>query len=77
MSDSDKKVNVGGGIGLGGIVFCILLVLKLTGAAQISWFWVFFPLWIVPAVLAGIGLIFFLVYVVLNLKASISGKRLK
>lgn len=77
MSNSDGKVNVSGGIGLGGLVFCVLLVLKLTGLVQLSWFWVFFPLWIVPAVLTGLGLIFLLVYVVLKLKASMPGKRLK
>jgi hypothetical protein len=32
----------------------ILLILKLSGAVQISWFWVFFPLWIVPAIMLGI-----------------------
>lgn len=26
-------------------IFVVLLVLKLTGIANISWFWVFFPLW--------------------------------
>lgn len=36
-------------IGIGTIVFIVLLILKLTGAAPgLTWFWVFFPLWIVP-----------------------------
>jgi hypothetical protein len=36
-------------IGIGTIIFIVLLILKLTGAAPgLTWFWVFFPLWIVP-----------------------------
>jgi hypothetical protein len=32
----------------------ILLVLKLAGVIQIEWFWVFFPLWIAPAIFLGV-----------------------
>lgn len=36
---------------IGIIVFIVLLILKLTGAAPgLTWFWVFFPLWIGAAV---------------------------
>ena len=41
---------------LSGTVFVVLLLLKLTAAAAISWFWVFFPLWIGFAVMAAVGL---------------------
>lgn len=46
----DDNIKKGGSsIGIGTIVFIVLLVLKLTGAAPgLTWFWVFFPLWIVP-----------------------------
>ena len=36
--------NSGGGIGLCGIIFIILLTLKLLGVISISWWWVFSPL---------------------------------
>lgn len=46
----DDNIKKGGSsIGIGTIVFIVLLVLKLTGAVPgLTWFWVFFPLWIVP-----------------------------
>lgn len=46
----DYNIKIGGSsIGISTIVFIVLLVLKLTGAAPgLTWFWVFFPLWIVP-----------------------------
>ena len=34
----------GGGIGLCGVIFIILLILKLIGVISISWWWVFSPL---------------------------------
>ena len=36
--------NSGGGIGLCGIIFIILLTLKLLEVISISWWWVFSPL---------------------------------
>lgn len=33
-------VATSGGVGLGGLIFTILLVLKLTGNLAMSWFWV-------------------------------------
>ena len=36
--------NSGGGIGLCGIIFIVLLILKLIGVISISWWWVFSPL---------------------------------
>lgn len=41
-----SKSNAGsGGIGLGGAVFLVFLVLKLTGNIDWSWWWVTAPLW--------------------------------
>ena len=40
------EINAGNNsIGLFGATFLVLLVLKLCGIAEISWFWVFLPLW--------------------------------
>ena len=36
--------NSGGGISLCGVIFIILLILKLIGVISISWWWVFSPL---------------------------------
>lgn len=36
--------NSGGGIGFFGVIFIILLILKLFGLISISWWWVFSPL---------------------------------
>ena len=57
--------NSGGGIGLCGIIFIILLTLKLLGVISISWWWVFSPLIIGFA----IGLIF-LIFLILISKRS-------
>ena len=42
--------NSGGGIGLCGVIFIILLILKLFGVISISWWWVFSPLIVVFAI---------------------------
>lgn len=44
MSSTQQQSN--GGIGFGGVLFCIFLVLKLTGVIAWSWWWVTAPLWI-------------------------------
>ena len=49
--------NSGGGISLCGIIFIILLILKLLGVISISWWWVFSPL-IIGFVIGVICLIF-------------------
>lgn len=35
-----------GGVSLGGVLFIVFLVLKLTGHIDWSWLWVTAPLWI-------------------------------
>ena len=49
--------NSGGGISLCGIIFIVLLILKLFGLISISWWWVFSPL-IIGFVIGVICLIF-------------------
>lgn len=49
MSDSTNTSS--GGIGLGGALFLVFLVLKLTDTIDWSWWWVTAPLWI-PTVIA-------------------------
>lgn len=39
-------VNKSNGIGIGTLLFCIFLVLKLTKTIDWSWWWVTAPLWI-------------------------------
>lgn len=48
--------NSGGGISLCGVIFIILLILKLFGVISISWWWVFSPL-IIGFVIGIISLI--------------------
>lgn len=43
-------VNTGPSFGLLSLVFIVLLVLKLTGLATLSWWWVFSPLMIIPII---------------------------
>ena len=57
--------NSGGGIGLCGIIFIILLTLKLFGLISISWWWVFSPL-IIGFV---IGLIFLIILILISKKS--------
>ncbi len=47
----------GGGLGAAGTVTLVLVVLKLTGVIDWSWWWVFAPAWIVTliAVLVAAG----------------------
>jgi hypothetical protein len=42
-------------------IFIVLLILKLSGTVVIGWFWVFFPLWIGWALVAGLFLLFFVI----------------
>ena len=46
------SASASGGVGLLGLTFVALLVLKLAGLADLSWWWVFTPLFI-GAGLAG------------------------
>ena len=57
--------NSGGGISLCGVIFIILLILKLIGVISISWWWVFSPL-IIGFV---IGLIFLIILILISKKS--------
>jgi hypothetical protein len=51
------------GIGIGGVLFIIFLILKLTNNITWSWWWVTAPIWIpVSLVLVGLLLIGFGTY---------------
>ena len=50
------------GLGLGSVIFLILLVLKLLKVITISWWWVFSPL-IISLGLWVLGLIFLAIFI--------------
>lgn len=47
-----SEVN-GSGAGLGGLLFVVFLVLKLTGVVAWSWWWVTAPLWLPLIIVLG------------------------
>ena len=57
----DAAYHAGLSIGIGGLLFLVFLVLKLTGVIAWSWWWVTSPLWL-PAL--SVGLIFALIVLV-------------
>lgn len=56
---SNNKVVVQGGVGFPGLLFIALLVCKLFGA-NITWFWVFAPLWMPLVVVLVIVVLLFI-----------------
>ena len=65
MDNNVKKS--GSSIGIGTIVFIVLLILKLTGVAPgLTWFWVFFPLWIGAAVVICLVAIAMLITIIFS-----------
>lgn len=46
-----KEAKARGGMAIWVILFLLMLILKLTVATSVSWFWVFFPLAIPIAVI--------------------------
>ena len=54
------------GIGLGGVIFIVLLVLKLTDNIDWSWWWVFAPFWLPVAVVLVMTLVFLLAAIISN-----------
>ena len=65
---SNQKAS---GIGIGTVLFCIFLVLKLAGIGQVanwSWWWITSPLWI--PILLGLAIV-----VVAVLLAIITGTK--
>jgi len=47
---TDNKAT-GGGVGILTVIFIVLLILKLANVINMSWIWVFSPIWI-PAIFA-------------------------
>ena len=58
MSDNS---NSSGGLGLGGVIFVVFLILKLTEVIDWSWWWVTSPLWIPIAFIFGVMGVIFLI----------------
>jgi len=52
---ASKETVSSGGIGLGGVLFVVFLVLKLTGYIDWSWWWVTAPLWLPVAIVLVVG----------------------
>ena len=58
---------ISGGLGLGTmgfITWLVFLILKVTGVWAISWFWVFFPLWIPWAIAGGIFVLVLIIAII-------------
>ena len=53
--------NAGSGVSLGTVIFLILLILKLFGIINISWWWVFSPLLIGLGITIILAIILFLI----------------
>jgi len=67
MKNGNYTKTGGSSIGIGTIVFIVLLILKLTGAAPgLTWFWVFFPLWIGAAVVICLAAIAVLITIIFS-----------
>ena len=63
--ESEKKINVNrGGIGLGGLVFIIFLILKLTSVVSWSWFIVCLPLIISAGLTILLTLLVFIIAII-------------
>jgi hypothetical protein len=59
MTTESKVIVRNGGIGFGGMLTLMLIFLKITGYANISWLWVFAPLWLPVVVVFGLmGIVF-------------------
>lgn len=80
LKQTDTKVVSSGGIGMGGIIFVVLLVLKITGNIAMGWFWVitsfiWAPLLVVMSLFILIFAIGFVVGIFRVLFELISGKK--
>ena len=65
-----SKVATRGGIGFFPLLFIVLLVCKLFGA-NITWFWVFAPLWIPLALIAGFFIVSILIAILVAWKRKL------
>jgi len=70
VQDNNVVESSGSGLfGVGIIVWIVFLILKCCGALPetFTWFWVWFPLWIVPAVYFGLVLLAAIIVAILDL----------
>ena len=65
MKDNNRVI-VENGVSFLGLLFIVLLALKLANFIDISWFWVFFPL-----LLSLVPFVFLLIVVVITALASV------
>lgn len=63
-----NKTNTSSGLGLGGTLFIVFLILKLTETINWSWWWVTSPLWIPVLLLTCIGIVSGLIYLLIKKK---------
>ena len=66
---SDSKTTQSGGIGFCGLLAIVFITLKLVGVAPVatwSWLWVLSPQWIPLAIVLGIALIAFVIYLLVQ-----------
>ncbi len=71
---ASKQEAASNSIGLGTVVFLILLVGKVFFHADITWFWVFFPLWIGIAIVFGFVVVVSILAMLLALIAAVLEK---
>lgn len=78
MENNGYTKTARSGVSLSTFIFLIFLVLKILGdtgtinaVPWLSWFWVFFPLWILPAVALGIAIIVLIVGVICTIIAEV------
>lgn len=64
--NNDNRISSGGGIGFFGLLTIVFITLKLIGVIKWSWLWVLDPLWIPPAIVIFIWLVYFLILIISN-----------
>lgn len=69
-----KKIIVQSSFPICSVTFIVLLILKLIKAIEISWLWVFAPLWIPVALFVAVIVVYFIVMGIGILVALIKGE---
>jgi len=76
--DSNTIIKIGRGgtklLSLSGIIF---IILKLTGMITWSWFWVLFPLWILPCLMISIIILYTFGIISIVIMAILKSERQK
>lgn len=62
--NNENRKAADGGVGFCGLLAIAFIVLKLTGVIDWGWGWVFSPLWIPLAIVAGICIVVLIVVLV-------------